>query len=181
MQGGVRRPAGGAAMHDYKPQRTLPHLPPPPQVANLLGEEIPQIYALCGRGPRASLSVLRPGLAVTELAVSPLPGAPTAVWTVRRAASDEYDAYIVVSFANATLVFSIGEEVKETNESGFLGTVPTLHTQLLADNSMLQVRGWGGGEGGDGGKGEGEGAWRVCFGGGGRARLAGSRLHGAEG
>eukprot|EP00198_Chlamydomonas_reinhardtii_P011963 XP_001701300.1 nuclear pre-mRNA splicing factor, component of splicing factor 3b [Chlamydomonas reinhardtii] len=109
------------------------------KVANLLGEEIPQIYALCGRGPRASLSVLRPGLAVTELAVSPLPGAPTAVWTVRRAASDEYDAYIVVSFANATLVFSIGEEVKETNESGFLGTVPTLHTQLLADNSMLQV------------------------------------------
>jgi hypothetical protein len=36
-------------------------------------------------------------------------------------------------------VFSIGEEVKETNDSGFLGTVPTLHTQLLADNSMLQV------------------------------------------
>ncbi|KAG2431599.1 hypothetical protein HYH02_013292 [Chlamydomonas schloesseri] len=109
------------------------------KVANLLNEEIPQIYALTGRGPRASLSVLRPGLAVTELAVSPLPGAPTAVWTVRRAASDEFDAFIVVSFANATLVFSIGEEVKETNESGFLGTVPTLHTQLLADNSMLQV------------------------------------------
>jgi hypothetical protein len=37
-------------------------------------------------------------------------------------------------------VFSIGEEVKETNDSGFLGTVPTLHTQLLADNSLLQVR-----------------------------------------
>ncbi|GLC59841.1 hypothetical protein PLESTB_001541500 [Pleodorina starrii] len=109
------------------------------KVANLLNEEIPQIYALCGRGPRASLSVLRPGLAVTELAVSPLPGAPTAVWTVRRNATDEFDAFIVVSFANATLVFSIGEEVKETNESGFLGTVPTLHTQLLADNSMLQV------------------------------------------
>ncbi|KXZ43846.1 hypothetical protein GPECTOR_79g125 [Gonium pectorale] len=109
------------------------------KVANLLNEEIPQIYALSGRGPRASLSVLRPGLAVTELAVSPLPGAPTAVWTVRRNATDEFDAFIIVSFANATLVFSIGEEVKETNESGFLGTVPTLHTQLLADNSMLQV------------------------------------------
>lgn len=36
-------------------------------------------------------------------------------------------------------VFSIGEEVKETNDSGFLGTVPTLHTQLLADGSLLQV------------------------------------------
>lgn len=53
-----------------------------PQVANLLGEEIPQIYALTGRGPRSALAVLRPGLAVTELAVSPLPGQPTAVFTV---------------------------------------------------------------------------------------------------
>ena len=52
------------------------------QVANLLGEEIPQIYALCGRTSRASLRVLRPGLAVTEMAVSPLPGVPAGVWTV---------------------------------------------------------------------------------------------------
>ena len=74
------------------------------QVANLLGEEIPQIYALCGRGPRSTLRVLRPGLAVTELAVSPLPGNPTAVWTIRRSLTDEFDAYIVVSFTNATLV-----------------------------------------------------------------------------
>ncbi|KAL6757658.1 CPSF A subunit region-domain-containing protein [Haematococcus lacustris] len=109
------------------------------KVANLLNEEIPQIYAISGRGPRSSLAVLRPGLAVTELAVSPLPGNPTAVFTVKRAVGDEFDAYIVVSFTNATLVFSIGEEVKETNDSGFLGTVPTLHTQLLADNSLLQV------------------------------------------
>ena len=42
--------------------------------------------------------------------------------------------------AGCLQVFSIGEEVKETNDSGFLGTVPTLHTQLLADNSLLQVR-----------------------------------------
>lgn len=37
-------------------------------------------------------------------------------------------------------MFSIGEEVKETNDSGFLGTVQTLHIQLLEDNSFLQVR-----------------------------------------
>jgi len=73
-------------------------------VANLLNEEIPQIYALTGRGPRSALAVLRPGLAVTELAASPLPGNPTAVFTVKTALGDEYDAYIVVSFTNATLV-----------------------------------------------------------------------------
>ena len=38
---------------------------------------------MCGRGPRASLRVLRHGLAVTEMAVSELPGKPNAVWTVK--------------------------------------------------------------------------------------------------
>ena len=51
---------------------------------------------------------------------------------------------------NATLVFEIGAEVKETSSSGFLATVATLHTQLLEDGSMLQVGAcvlcvWGGG------------------------------------
>ena len=49
------------------------------QVENVMNEEIPQIYSICGRGSRSSLRVLRPGLAVTEMAVSPLPGNPTAV------------------------------------------------------------------------------------------------------
>lgn len=109
------------------------------KVANLTSEEIPQIYCLCGTGPRSTLSVLRPGLAVTELAVSPLPGNPTGVFTIRRAPDDPYDAYIIVSFMNATLVFSIGEEVKETSDTGFSGTVQTLSVQLLDDGSMLQA------------------------------------------
>ena len=55
---------------------------------------------------------LSPGLAVTEIAAPPLPGSPTNVWTVKRAATEEHDAYIVVSFLNATLVLSIGETVE---------------------------------------------------------------------
>lgn len=74
------------------------------QVENIANEEIPQIYAVCGRGSRSSLRVLRPGLAVTEMAVSPLPGNPTAVWTTRRSNTSEFDNYIIVSFINATLV-----------------------------------------------------------------------------
>jgi hypothetical protein len=35
-------------------------------------------------------------------------GHPNAVWTVRMNATDTTDAYIVVSFVNATLVLSIG-------------------------------------------------------------------------
>ena len=40
---------------------------------------------------------------------------------------------------NGTQVLSIGETVEEVNDSGFLGTCPTLRTQLLTDDSMLQV------------------------------------------
>jgi splicing factor 3B subunit 3 len=50
----------------------------------LANEDAPQIYALCGRGPRSTLRVLRNGLEVAEMAVSELPGNPTAVWTVKK-------------------------------------------------------------------------------------------------
>lgn len=53
------------------------------QIADLANEDTPQVYALCGRGSRSSLRVLRHGLEVTEMAVSELPGNPNAVWTVK--------------------------------------------------------------------------------------------------
>jgi splicing factor 3B subunit 3 len=109
------------------------------KVANLFEEETPQIFSLCGRGPRSSLRILRPGLAVTEMAVSQLPGVPSAVWTVKKHANDEFDAYIVVSFVNATLVLSIGETVEEVSDSGFLDTTPSLAISLLGDDSLMQV------------------------------------------
>jgi hypothetical protein len=48
------------------------------------------------RGPRSALAILRPGLALSELAVSPLPGAPTAVFTLKASPDDEQDGFIVV-------------------------------------------------------------------------------------
>ena len=104
------------------------------QCHNLVAEETPQLYALCGTGPRSTLRVLRQGVALSEMAVSPLPGNPNAVFTVRKSAQDEFDAYIVVSFTNATLVLSIGETVEEVSDSGYLGTVPTLSASLLGDD-----------------------------------------------
>ena len=102
------------------------------QVANLLNEEIPQIFTLCGRGPRSTLRLLRPGLAVTEMAVSPLPGNPTAVWTIKRSMLDEFDAYIIVSFTNATLVrhgLSRGQSAVKASspECGILDISQCLH------------------------------------------------------
>ena len=45
------------------------------------------------------------------------------------------------SYMNAVMlqVLSIGETVEEVSDSGFLAQAPTIKTQLLADDSMLQV------------------------------------------
>ncbi|KAG0471556.1 hypothetical protein HPP92_016102 [Vanilla planifolia] len=109
------------------------------KVMNLFEEETPQIFTLCGRGPRSSLRILRPGLAISEMAVSQLPGVPNAVWTVKKNVNDEFDAYIVVSFPSGKHVLSIGETVEEVSDSGFLDTTPSLAVSLLGDDSLMQV------------------------------------------
>ncbi|KAI6217434.1 hypothetical protein M3Y95_01218600 [Aphelenchoides besseyi] len=108
-------------------------------IIEMNGEDAPQIYALCGRGPRSTLRVLRNGLEVSEMAVSELPGNPNGVWTVKRHIDDVYHSQIVVSFVNATLVLSIGETVEEVTESGFLSTSPTLGCGLIGEDSLIQV------------------------------------------
>lgn len=74
------------------------------------------------------------------MAVSELPGSPSAVWTVKRNVDDQFHAFIVVSFVNATLVLSIGESVEEVTDSGFLGTTPTIGCGLIGDDSLIQAR-----------------------------------------
>ncbi len=54
--------------------------------------------------------------------------------------AEEFDAYIIVSFVNATLVLSIGETVEEVTESGFLGITPTLSCSALGDDALVQVK-----------------------------------------
>ena len=109
------------------------------KVANLCHEETPQILAGCGAGSRSSLRTLRLGLTVTVMAQSPLPGNPSAVWTVKKRVTDTSDSYIVVSFANATLVLSVGETVEEVSDSGFIGTAASMHVGLMGDDNLIQV------------------------------------------
>lgn len=117
-------------------------------VGELAGNEVsPQIYTLNGRGPRSSVRILRHGAAVTELAVSDLPGVPGGIFTIAdnteeaQGNSVQNDRYIVVSFADATLVLSIGETVEEVGkESGFLTNAPTLACSALGnDGGLCQV------------------------------------------
>ena len=109
------------------------------QCHELLGEETPQVYALCGVGARSTLKVLKRGIAVTEMAVSPLPGNPNALFTVKSREDDPRDAFIVVSFTDATLVLRVGDTVEEANDSGFLGDVPTLSASRIGEDALLQI------------------------------------------
>ncbi|KAJ3195275.1 Splicing factor 3B subunit 3 [Irineochytrium annulatum] len=109
------------------------------KVLNLTEEDTPQIFAVCGRGARSSFRILRHGLEATEIAVSELPGNPSAVWTVKASAKDEHDSFIIVSFVNATLVLSIGETVEERTDTGFLDSTPTLMVGQLGDDALVQV------------------------------------------
>ncbi|KAG8058068.1 hypothetical protein GUJ93_ZPchr0002g23542 [Zizania palustris] len=108
-------------------------------VANLFDEETPQVFTACGRGSRSTLRILRPGLAISEMARSMLPAEPIAVWAVKKNINYMFDAYIVVSFANVTLVLSIGETIEEVSDSQFLGTTHSLAVSLLGENSLMQV------------------------------------------
>ena len=87
-------------------------------------------------GSRSTLKTLKRGVALTEMAVSPLPGNPNGLFTRARVFSSRLrgksslDAFIVVSFVDATLVLRVGETVEEVGDSGFLGDVA--HAERLA-------------------------------------------------
>lgn len=109
------------------------------KVTNLLDDDAPQIYTLNGAGARSTFRTLKHGLEVSEIVESELPSVPSAVWTTKITRDDEFDAYIILSFSNGTLVLSIGETVEEVTDTGFLSTAPTLAVQQLGEDSLIQV------------------------------------------
>ncbi|KAI9814234.1 MAG: pre-mRNA-splicing factor rse1 [Pycnora praestabilis] len=109
------------------------------KVANLTDEDAPQIYSLCGTGARSTFRTLKHGLEVSEIVESELPSIPSAVWTTKITRNDQYDAYIILSFTNGTLVLSIGETVEEVTDTGFLSSAPTLAVQQLGEDALIQV------------------------------------------
>ena len=109
------------------------------RVVNLTDDDAPQIYLACGAGARSTFRTLKHGLEVNDIVDSDLPSVPSAVWTTKITRADDYDAYIVLSFTNGTLVLSIGETVEEVTDTGFLSSAPTLAVQQLGEDTLIQV------------------------------------------
>ncbi|WZH42250.1 Pre-mRNA-splicing factor rse-1 [Fusarium acuminatum] len=52
---------------------------------------------------------------------------------------DIYDEYIILTSSDNTLVMSVGDEVEQISDSGFLTSVTTLATQQIADDGLVQI------------------------------------------
>lgn len=124
---------------------TLPNYAPltDATVMNLGNEETPQVYTCQGRDGTASFNILRHGLQVSEIAVSPLPSNPTGIWTLKENLSVLYDALIVISFTDSTTILSIGESIEEVTDASFHLDKQTLGIGLMADDSFIQVHSGG--------------------------------------
>lgn len=109
------------------------------KVTDLTGDGAPQIYGVSGKGARSHFWILKHGLEVNEVATSELPGKISGVWTTRLKRHDKYDAYIVLTSSDNTLVMSVGDEVKQVDDSGFLTSVTTLAIQQIADDGLVQI------------------------------------------
>ena len=102
-------------------------------------DNMPVLYALCGKSNRSTLRFLRHGLPLTEIALSDLPALPTAVFTLRTEPAVPHHQYIVVSFSALTIVLSVGDTVSDVSDTGLLDTVQSLYVSALSDGSLLQV------------------------------------------
>ena len=109
------------------------------KLANLTGEDTPQIYTACGNGARSTFSMVKYGLEVNEIVDSETPGIAAGVWTLKLNKNDKYDEFIVLSYLDATLVLRIGEMVEEASDTGFIQSTSTLAAQLIGDDSLLQI------------------------------------------
>ena len=101
--------------------------------------ESKKFYALCGRGARSSLRTLQHGLSLGELGNQQFQGTPQQVWTLKKNYNADTDDYIVVSFINATMVFSIGDTIQEVHDANLLSSTPTLYCCTMADDSIVQI------------------------------------------
>lgn len=77
------------------------------KVEDLTNEGAAQIYLACGRGAQGTIRALRHGLSVVEMAVSQMPGRPNSVQTLKGSLKDTVDKYMIVAFAESTLVLQI--------------------------------------------------------------------------
>ena len=96
----------------------------------------PIFARICGMMDHSALAISRIGGKVEDLAAADLPGVPSGVWALRYG---DYDKYIVVGFADSTLVLEVSDSVVEVFDTGFLSNERTLLCHSTPNGSQIQV------------------------------------------
>lgn len=112
------------------------------QLVDSVSKEFPDpLKQLVTTSSDSYLKTLNYGLSVSELVSSPLPLAPTDVYTTKVAKKATSDQYLVLtsSLSQKTLVLSVGEVVEEVKDSEFETDQHTLAVQQIGESSVVQV------------------------------------------
>lgn len=104
---------------------------------------LPELYSITGTGARSSIKVLQRTISVTEIVTQELPSKIIKVFTCKIHKSDKFDKFIVLSFFDGSIILSIGEEVEEAENSGFIDTVTTLNIFQIGHDSIVQIHATG--------------------------------------
>lgn len=146
-------PSNGITSESFQPRRELKHLTVATSVPalhpltrtrvdNLTGEDMPQIYALQGKGDQSTFKTIRHGMSVEDLVSSAMGNVPyDQIFTMKRSVDDQYHYFVILSstYTDRSTVLGIGEEVETLDDTNFLTTRATIVAAQMGDNAHVQV------------------------------------------
>ncbi|XP_054261134.1 DNA damage-binding protein 1 [Macrosteles quadrilineatus] len=98
-----------------------------------------QLVTCSGAYKEGSLRIIRNGIGIQEHASIDLPGIK-GIWALSVGANNKFDNMLVLSFVGHTRVLLLnGEEVEETDISGFLSDQQTFYCANVGENCIVQV------------------------------------------
>lgn len=104
---------------------------------------LPEMYSITGSGPRSAIKVLHKNIPLSEIVTQELPSKIIKAFTCKIHSSDEFDRFIILSFFDGSIILSIGEDVEEAENSGFIDTITTLDACQVGSDSIVQIHATG--------------------------------------
>lgn len=111
-------------------------------VDNLTGDDLPQIYALQGKGNNSLFKTIRHGLTIQDAGSSPLQTDYDRIWSMKRREGDQDSHYILLSssYSESSYVLGVVDDNVETlDHTPFLTARATITAAQMGDDSHVQV------------------------------------------
>jgi len=96
------------------------------------------IVTCSGGFPKGTLRIIRNGVGVEEFAQIELPGIK-GIWSLTPPEGSTYEKYLIVSFIGETKILAMGEDLEETEISGFALNQQSLFCGNVVANQYIQI------------------------------------------